>query len=98
MLPVEQFGAPKSSPGTWAACVRIVDPKEAKSTFVLELHKSEAALSLCHVFLTGPNELLLAVGTAVNLTFAPRNCDGGFIHLYRYGNDCLLYTSPSPRD
>lgn len=99
MLPVEQFGAPKSSPGTWAACVRIVDPKEAKSTFVLELHKSEAALSLCHVFLTGPNELLLAVGTAVNLTFAPRNCDGGFIHLYRYGNDGrtlnLVHSTPT---
>ena len=99
MLPVEQFGAPKSSPGSWAACVRIVNPKDAKSMFVLELGQNESAHSLCHVYLTGPNELLLAVGTAVNLTFAPRNCDGGFIHLYRYGTDgktlSLVHSTPT---
>jgi len=99
MTPVEQFGAPKSSPGSWAACVRIIDPKEAKSTFTLELAKNEAAISLSHVYLTGPNELFLAVGTAVNLTFAPRDCDGGFIHLYRYGTDgktlSLVHSTPT---
>ncbi|CEF98342.1 Cleavage/polyadenylation specificity factor, A subunit, C-terminal [Ostreococcus tauri] len=99
MLPVEQYGAPKSSPGTWAACVRIIDPKDAKSQYVLELGKNESAISICHVYLTGPNELLLAVGTAQNLTFAPRNCDGGFIHLYRYGTDSktlsLVHSTPT---
>ena len=99
MAPIEQFGAPKSEPGSWAACVRIVDPKEAKTCFTLELAKNESAISLCHVYLTGPNELFLAVGTAVNLTFAPRNCDGGFIHLYRYGTDnqtlSLVHSTPT---
>mmetsp|Transcript_8533 Transcript_8533/g.28705 ORF Transcript_8533/g.28705 Transcript_8533/m.28705 type:complete len:1198 (+) Transcript_8533:128-3721(+) len=99
MTPVEQFGAPKSSPGTWASCVRIVNPKDAKSTFTLELAKNEAALSLCHVYMSGPNELLLAVGTAISLTFAPRDCEGGFIHLYRYGTDgttlTLVHSTPT---
>jgi splicing factor 3B subunit 3 len=88
MTPAEQFGAPKAPPGSWASCVRIVDPADATTTKqVIELTGNEGALCVCHVYFPAAQELFLAVGTAVGLTFAPRDSDGGFIHLYRYLDD-----------
>lgn len=59
--------------------------------FVLELYKSEVVFSLCYVFLIGSNELFFVVGTVVNFMFVLCNCDGGFIYLYRYGNDGRMF-------
>jgi len=87
MTPAEQFGAPKAAPGTWASCVRIVDPADASTKQIIEMTGNEAALCVCHVYFAAAQELFLAVGTAVGLTFAPRDCDGGYIHLYRYLDD-----------
>ena len=58
---------------------------------------NEAALCACHVYFPVANEVFLAVGTAVGLTFAPRDCDGGFVHLYRYledGTVTLVHKTP----
>jgi splicing factor 3B subunit 3 len=49
------------------------------------------------VYFPVANEVFLAVGTAVGLTFAPRDCDGGFVHLYRYledGTVTLVHKTP----
>jgi splicing factor 3B subunit 3 len=87
MTPAEQFGAPKAPPGSWASCVRIVDPASASTKQIVEMMGNEAALCCCHVYFPQADELFLAVGTAVSLTFSPRDSEGGFIHLYRYTQD-----------
>lgn len=98
MTPAEQFGAPKAPPGSWASCVRIVDPSgEVATKQIVEMTGNEGALCLCHVYFSAADELFLAVGTAVGLTFSPRDCDGGFIHLYRYledGTVTLVHKTP----
>ena len=98
MTPAEQFGAPKAPPGSWASCIRIVDPSDASNTKqVVELTGNEGALCVCHVYFPAAKELFLAVGTAVGLTFSPRDCDGGYIHLYRYLDDgtvTLVHKTP----
>ena len=97
MTPAEQFGAPKAPPGTWASCLRIVDPADATTKQVVEMTGNEGALCVCHVYFPAAKELFLAVGTAVGLTFAPRDCDGGYIHLYRYLDDgtvTLVHKTP----
>ncbi|KAK9824249.1 hypothetical protein WJX72_008915 [[Myrmecia] bisecta] len=82
----DQFGAPKGPPGQWASCLRLVDPTSMQTTHVLELDNNEAAVSLCLVQFPAHTEegLLLAVGTCQGLTFYPRQCDEGFIRIYRF--------------
>ena len=102
MTPAEQFGAPKAPPGSWASCLRIVHPADVAkenggAKQVIEMTGNEAALCACHVYFPVANEVFLAVGTAVGLTFAPRDCDGGFVHLYRYledGTVTLVHKTP----
>ena len=87
MTPAERFGAPKAPPGTWGSCVRIVDPRadpSKRTKQIIELDGNEAALCACHAYFPAADELFLVVGSAVRLTFAPRDCEGGFLTLYRY--------------
>eukprot|EP00884_Botryococcus_braunii_P014213 jgi/Botrbrau1/22793/Bobra.0132s0119.1 len=80
----EQFGAPKGPAGQWASCIRLVDPAGLETTCVLELENNEAAFSLCTVRFADSNETVLAVGTAQNLKFYPRECTDGHIKIYRF--------------
>lgn len=86
-----QFGAPKGEPGTWASCVRLVDPVSLGTLDVLELDEDEAALSMCTVsFGEGVGRELgrvVAVGTAKKLQLAPRKSEGGAIRIYRLSGD-----------
>ena len=45
-LPEEQFGYPKTVPGQWASCIRVMDVRAGATTCLLELSDGEAALSL----------------------------------------------------
>ena len=87
LTPAEQFGAPKAPPGSWASCVRVVDPRAPagnQTKQIVELDGNEAALCACHAYFPAADELFLVVGSVVGLTFAPRDCEGGFLTLYRY--------------
>jgi splicing factor 3B subunit 3 len=67
--------------------VRIVDPRadpSKRTKQIIELDGNEAALCACHAYFPAADELFLVVGSAVRLTFAPRDCEGGFLTLYRY--------------
>lgn len=85
----DQWGAPKGEPGQWASCVRIVDPVSLQTTHCIEMEDNEAALSVCLVeFDSHPEHgTLLAVGTAQGLKFYPKECQNGFVHLYRFLDD-----------
>ena len=87
LTPAQQFGAPKASPGQWASCLRLVDPRDGATKQIIELENNEAALCLTHAYFPAADELFLVVGSVVGLTFAPRDCNGGFISLYRYLDD-----------
>ena len=90
LTPAEQFGAPKAPPGAWASCVRVVDPRAPpgnQTKQIVELDSNEAALCACHAYFPAADELFLVVGSVVGLTFAPRDCAGGFLSLYTYDAD-----------
>ncbi|WIA12061.1 hypothetical protein OEZ85_012138 [Tetradesmus obliquus] len=84
---LDQYGAAVGAPGQWASCVRIVDPAELSTKAVLELDGSEAITSMALVRFEGPGvpeaSLLLAVGTAEQMTYFPTSCTAGYIRLYK---------------
>eukprot|EP00879_Flechtneria_rotunda_P016767 GHRR01017550.1.p1 GENE.GHRR01017550.1~~GHRR01017550.1.p1 ORF type:complete len:1036 (+),score=359.64 GHRR01017550.1:786-3893(+) len=84
---LDQYGAPVGAPGQWASCVRLVDPSELSTKAVLELDGSEGITSMALVRFEGPGvpetSLLLAVGTAEQMTYFPTSCTAGYIRLYK---------------
>lgn len=85
----EQYGYPKAESDKWVSCIRVLDPKTATTTCLLELQDNEAAFSVCTVnFNDKEYGTLLAVGTAKGLKFTPtRSITAGFIHIYRFVED-----------
>ncbi|CAM9863179.1 unnamed protein product [Hapterophycus canaliculatus] len=70
--------------GSWASCIRLLDPVEGVTVECLELVDNEAALSVTPVAFHNRNgESFIAVGTAKGLTFHPRSHQGCFVHVYR---------------
>jgi splicing factor 3B subunit 3 len=85
----EQYGYPKAESDKWVSCIRVLDPRSAATTCLLELQDNEAAFSLCTVnFHDKEHGTLLAVGTAKGLQFWPkRSLVTGFIHIYKFVDD-----------
>lgn len=85
----EHYGYPKAESDKWVSCIRVLDPKTANTTCLLELQDNEAAFSICTVnFHDKEYGTLLAVGTAKGLQFWPkRTLAAGFIHIYRFIED-----------
>ncbi|XP_065872251.1 spliceosome-associated protein 130 A [Euphorbia lathyris] len=85
----EQYGYPKAESEKWASCIRVLDPRTATTTCLLELQDNEAAFSVCTVnFHDKEHGTLLAVGTAKGLQFLPkRSLIAGFIHIYKFVED-----------
>ncbi|PFH52598.1 hypothetical protein AMATHDRAFT_1998 [Amanita thiersii Skay4041] len=84
-LPSEVFGRPRAGPGSWASNIRIIDPVEAKTVYVLPLDNNEAAFSLAIVpFSAKGGELHLVVGTAADTFVSPRACRSGYLRTYRF--------------
>ncbi|KAK5795226.1 Splicing factor 3B subunit 3 [Gossypium arboreum] len=85
----EQYGYPKAESNKWVSCIRVLDPRTASTTCLLELQDNEAAFSVCTVnFHDKEYGTLLAVGTAKGLQFWPkRSLTAGFIHIYRFVED-----------
>jgi len=82
------FGNVRSTPGKRASLIRIINPLTAETTFSLELEQNEAAFSIAVLnFATEANQLFLAVGTAADVTLAPKSLSSGFIHIYRFIDD-----------
>ncbi|CAM8900822.1 unnamed protein product [Rhodiola kirilowii] len=89
LLSDEQYGYPKAESGKWVSCIRVLDPRTATTTCLLELQENEAAFSICTVnFHDKEHGALLAVGTAKSLQFWPkRSVTCGFIHIYKFVED-----------
>lgn len=85
----EQYGYPKAESGKWVSCIRVLDPRTAQTTCLLELQENEAAFSICTInFHDKEYGTLLAVGTAKGLQFWPkRSFEAGYIHIYRFKED-----------
>nr|XP_028961703.1 spliceosome-associated protein 130 A-like [Malus domestica] len=85
----EHYGYPKAESDKWVSCIRVLDPKTATTTCLLELQDSEAAFSICTVnFHDKEYGTLLAVGTAKGLQFWPKkSVTAGYIHIYRFIDD-----------
>ncbi|CAM9809907.1 unnamed protein product [Ectocarpus sp. 8 AP-2014] len=82
MMPIRGPLPPQD--GSWASCIRLLDPVEGTTVECLELDDNEAALSVAPVAFHNRNgEAFVAVGTAKSLTFHPRGHEGCFVHVYR---------------
>ena len=76
-----------------------MDPRTASTVSVVELGGNEAALCCCHAYFHAAREMFLVVGCVTSLTFSPRDCAGGHIHLYRYEQDgSLVLAHKTPVD
>lgn len=68
----------------------MVSPFQGDTLQHIELEDNEAAFSIALVQFRNnpetadPNEQYVAVGTAKDVTLAPRSCSSGFIYLYRF--------------
>ncbi|CAM9692315.1 unnamed protein product [Ectocarpus sp. 13 AM-2016] len=82
MMPIRGPLPPQD--GSWASCIRLLDPVEGTTVECLELDDNEAALSVAPVAFHNRNgAAFVAVGTAKSLTFHPRGHEGCFVHVYR---------------
>jgi len=81
-------GAPQAGDGQWGSCIRVINPREDKTSFLLELQDNEAAFSMCICEFKkkdGSTEQYLAVGTVKDMQITPaRSHNGGFIHIYQF--------------
>ena len=78
-------GVPRAQPGSWASCIRVVDPLTRETLSVIELAENEAALSLAMVPLRDrAGETFVMVGTVKDMTLHPRHLTCGFIHCYEF--------------
>lgn len=92
--PPEDFvGSPQAGINKWASCLRIVDPVQGETSFLLELEDNQAVFSMCIVKfakedgLNGMTESYLAVGVAKEYQITPPKCSSASIQLYRFGTN-----------
>ncbi|KAG8759915.1 pre-mRNA-splicing factor rse1 [Serendipita sp. 396] len=79
------FGNLRAPEGVWASCIRIIDPVNSQSVAIYPLDANEAAFSIAVVAFSARNgEMLLVVGTAVDVHLAPRACSTGFLRVYAF--------------
>ncbi|KAG0263897.1 Splicing factor 3B subunit 3 [Mortierella polycephala] len=82
------FGHSRSTPGKWASLIRVINPMTGETTFKLELEQNEAAFSVAVLnFAVDASQMFLAVGTAADVTLAPKSLSSGFIHIYKFVNE-----------
>ena len=84
----EMLGAPYAGEGKWASCVSLHPPPfvAPHAPCVVDLEDNEAAFSVVALQFDAAvygNDYFLAVGTARDLTFAPRKMTCGYIHIYQ---------------
>ena len=61
---------------------------QAESLQTIDLDENEAAFSVAVVpFAERGGEIMLVVGTAVEVTIAPRTCSKGFLRVYKISDD-----------
>ena len=70
--------------GTWASCLRVIEPGNGNILERLELSDNEAAFSVCTCkFSHREGESFVVVGTAKDLKLHPRRSTACYIHVYR---------------
>jgi splicing factor 3B subunit 3 len=100
-LPASEFGLIRADAGHWSSCIQVVDVKESKSVFTLELQDNEAAFSVAMVSFTN-NPLLqngsaatattesgtpyLIVGSSVDTIVTPKAAKKSYLSVYAVGD------------
>jgi splicing factor 3B subunit 3 len=87
-LPPTDFGRPRAPAGTWASCIRIIDPVEPRTVAMIPIDNNESAFSIAVVhFAARGGEPHLVVGTAQDTIVSPRGCTSGFLRTYKFTNE-----------
>ncbi len=83
-----QIGYPKAPDGTWASCLRVINPVDLSTDHLLELSSNEAAFSMLVTNKLGAGDTTyLILGSAKNMKLKPKSCDMGFISVYYFTKD-----------
>lgn len=91
------IGTPNAGIGRWAACIRILDPKNLETTELLELLDNETAVSLCVTNFTGyETEMFLVVGTVKDMNLNPRSFTACYVNVFRITNGKLVLLHKTP--
>jgi splicing factor 3B subunit 3 len=81
------IGVPTPGVGTWASCIRIVNPTTGETVLVKEFENNEAAFSAAIVrFPEKSTDTFLAVGVVRDLVMAPRSMSGASIRMFKFVN------------
>ncbi|KAJ3362319.1 Splicing factor 3B subunit 3 [Kappamyces sp. JEL0680] len=87
-LDPEQFGLPVAPSGTWASCIRLINPFTGDTLTLIDLEENEAAVSVATcLFATHSHEVVLVVGIVKGLELAPRKAQGGALRVYRFAEE-----------
>ncbi|KAI3388894.1 hypothetical protein SNEBB_006727 [Seison nebaliae] len=81
------FGAPKSSKGSWASLIRLINcnvstPNVPSTQELIEVEPNEATHSICLVDFQ-PNQRYLLVGVSKDYVLNPKENKGGYIYTFR---------------
>ncbi|KAJ3101047.1 Splicing factor 3B subunit 3 [Phlyctochytrium planicorne] len=88
-LPPAQFGLPRAEAGSWASCVRLINPLTAETLGVYDLEDNNAAFCVQVVTFPGshPGEVFVIVGGARGAIPNPRSCKNGILITYKVADD-----------
>jgi CPSF A subunit region len=92
-LDVAQYGHPKAPRGTWASCIRLLNPFSGTTIFQTEFVNNEAAISMADVvFMAHPDERLLVVGTVTGMVIGagPVTFQRGGLRVYKVKFNLVL--------
>ena len=81
---------PRAAPGTWASCIRYLNPFSGDTLSLFELEGNEAAISCTLiVFASAPSDLFLVVGTVTGLVVGSgkKAFQSGGLRVYRFIDD-----------
>ncbi|KAK8791095.1 hypothetical protein WA158_005726 [Blastocystis sp. Blastoise] len=78
----------------WGSCIKVIEPSTLSILERLDLEENEVALSCCFVpFKDKGGEIFLVVGVAKNMNLHPKQCNEGYLYVYRVleGRKMILY-------
>lgn len=88
LLPPEQFGNPRASPGKWASRINVIDPVRAEKIATEVLDNNETAFSVTTCIFQGKQDThYVVVGIAKDVTLMPLSCSESSIAVYSLNRD-----------
>ena len=88
-----EFTNPRGSPGTWASCIRVVDPLSQSTIQKLDMDENEGVFSAAFVrFAARDDTMFLVVGSAVGAKLTSQSFSAAYLKVYSISDDGFTLT------